>query len=229
MLISYSNRFIFFHVAKVAGLSIRQALSAYLQEPEHFKIQRPAPTLQGKPNPLYEMWSSALTHATAQAVKRDMGREYDDYYSFAFVRNPWDWQVSMYHFLLKEKNNPRYELISNMSGFEEYVHWVVQEKRPYPKAATKLQTDMLLDENGKLIVDFIGRFENLSNDFKQLCQQLGIQASLPLVNSSKHLDYQHYYNPALIKLVANAFQQDIALLGYTFNSFSTQIPLRSAA
>ena len=41
MLISHSHRFIFFHVAKTAGLSVRNALQPYAEEPTKFKIKRP--------------------------------------------------------------------------------------------------------------------------------------------------------------------------------------------
>jgi len=53
MVISYTHQFIFFHVAKVAGISIREALKEYTQEPEKFKIKRPPRRINGRANPLY--------------------------------------------------------------------------------------------------------------------------------------------------------------------------------
>ena len=106
MLISYTNNFIFFHVAKVAGLSIREALAPYVQLPKRFKVSRPLKMIRGKPNPLYAIWENTLLHATARDAKKELGEEtYNTFYKFAFVRNPWDWQVSMYHFILKESKH----------------------------------------------------------------------------------------------------------------------------
>lgn len=221
MYISYSQRFIFVHIAKVAGLSIKQGLQAYAGEPEMFKIQRPPPELNGKPNRMYQMWESVVVHAKAKDIKKQMGAEFDDYFKFSFVRNPWDWQVSMYHFLLKETDNPHYEKVKAMSGFDEYLEWIVstEEKTPYPKYATKFQKDMLLDTEGHFLVDFIGRYETLAEDFARLCNLLQIKASLPHLNKSQHRDYSSYYNDHSRQLVAEHFKDDIALFGYHFAGF----------
>jgi hypothetical protein len=216
MLISYTHRFIFFHVAKVAGLSLRNALRGYTQEPEKFKIKRPLRQRNGQVNPLYAMWESALTHATARETQKELGEPFNQFYKFAFVRNPWDWQVSMYHFLLKETTNPRYGLVKSMAGFEDYLEWVIRTEHPYPKGATKLQKDMLADENGQLLVDFVGRFETLAEDFAHVCRVLKLEASLPHLNRSHHADYCAYYNERTRRLVADYFQADIELFGYTF-------------
>lgn len=216
MLISYSRSFIFFHVAKVAGISIRQALEPYTQEPERFKIKRPQAEINGQPNRLYELWSSTLTHATVQQTQQALPKEFDQFYKFAFVRNPWDWQVSMYHFLLKETENPRYQTIKELGSFTRYLEWVIDTDKPFPKGATKLQKSMLVDKEGHIAVNNIGRFENLSEDFQRISDKLEITASLPKLNYSNHKKYQDYYNDYSKKLVAKHFAEDIDLFEYTF-------------
>jgi len=227
MLISYSHRFIFFHVAKVAGLSIRDALKDYVEEPIQFKTKRPPKTLNGETNPMYIMWDAMLTHATAKDTQKELDSDiFDNFYKFAFVRNPWDWQVSMYHFLLKETTNPKYETIKALSGFDEYLEWVITTPYPYPKRATKLQKDMLVDEQGKWLVDYIGRFETLSDDFNRVCQYLGLGASLPVLNQSKHKRYTEYYNTHTRQRVADYYQEDIELFGYHFEGFDENFDLQ---
>lgn len=216
MLISYTHQFIFFHVAKVAGISLRGALNDYTQEPEKFKIKRPPRQINGQSNPLYKIWDAALTHVTAREARKELGETFYTFYKFAFVRNPWDWQVSMYHFLLQETTNPRYALIQSLSGFEEYLEWVITTKNPYPRGATKLQSEMITDESGEIIVDFVGRYENLAADFAQVCRTLNIEASLPHLNKSCHRDYRDYYSERAQKMVETSFQADIELFGYTF-------------
>jgi hypothetical protein len=225
MVISYTHQFIFFHVAKVAGISIREALKEYTQEPEKFKIKRPPRQINGRANPLYTMWESALTHVTAQEARKELGETFHTCYTFAFVRNPWDWQVSMYHFLLKETDNPRYEEVRAMSGFEEYLEWVIATRNPYPRGATKLQSEMITDADGDIIVDFVGRFEHLAADFAQVCQRLNIAASLPHLNSSQHRDYRSYYNERTRRLVEDYCAADIELFGYTFEGVAAGVSL----
>jgi hypothetical protein len=218
MLISYEHHFIFFHVAKVAGISIREALAPYTREPDHFRMRRPPKEIDGQPNKLYQVWDSALTHATVRQTARALPEEFNQFYKFAFVRNPWDWQVSMYHFLLKETENPRYETIKQLGSFRNYLEWLVllQEKRPFPKGATRLQKDMLVDKDNKLAVDDLGRFENLNADFQRIIKGLGITASLAKRNYSHHNHYQDYYDAQTRKLVATHFEEDIDLFKYTF-------------
>jgi hypothetical protein len=224
MLISYSHKFIFFHIAKAAGSSIKEALKSYAQEPEKFKINRPPRMLGDKINPFYEIWESSLWQAKARDVKKELPAEvYNSFYKFAFVRNPWDWQVSYYHFILKEKTHIRYELVKSMDSFEKYLEWVINTKNPFPKGTNKLQREHITDSEGKLIIDFIGRYETLETDFNDVCQLLNLQTSLPHLNTSKHRNYQEYYNAKTIKLVEEHFQEDIALFGYTFDGYSDQI------
>lgn len=219
MLISYQHQFIFFHVAKVAGLSIREVLSEYAQEPEVFKMRRPPKLLGDRLNPLYEMWESVVIHVRARDAKKELPEEvFNKFYKFAFVRNPWDWQVSMYHFLLKETTNIKYELIKSMNSFEEYLEWVIHTDNPYPKRATKLQHEMVTDDHGNLIVDFVGRYETLAQDFGHVCQVLNLPTSLPHLNQSGHRDYRSYYNDRTKRMVAEYYQADIELFGYTFGS-----------
>ncbi len=220
MLISHDRSFIFFHVAKVAGLSLREALNPYTIEPEKFKIRRPIKIVDGKINPLYVIWDSTLTHATALSTQKEFGDLiFQAYFKFAFVRNPWDWQVSMYHFILKETEHIHHQRVKAMSGFAEYVRWMINEKKPFARGATRLQKDMLCDEKGEIIVDFVGRFENLADDFAYVCEYLDLQASMPYLNKSKHSSYQSYYDQETRDLIAEHCKDDIALFGYDFEGY----------
>jgi len=219
MIISYDKKFIFFHVAKVAGTSIKSALEDWAQEPEKFKIKRPKKLLaNNEPNPMYTMWEAFLWHAKAKDAQKAIP-DYNDYYKFAFVRNPWDWQVSMYNFVLKRTDHAKHELVKKMQGFEEYLEWVIHAHNPYPKGGTKLQKDIISDDNDNLIVDYVGRFETLNKDFDHVCQVLGIESKLPYLNQSNHKKYTAFYNERTKKLVADHCAADIELFAYTFDGY----------
>lgn len=218
MLISPTHSFIFFHVAKVAGVSIREALAPYTQEPERFKIKRPRQEVNGQPNPLYARWDSMLTHATVKQTQQALPEQFATFYKFAFVRNPWDWQVSMYHFLLKMQPELDAHTVAQLGSFETYLDWVVatDKPRPFPRGATKLQKAMLVDQNGDIGVDDVGRFETLSDDFNRFANKIGINVTLPNRNRSQHKGYQDYYNARTKTIVATHFAEDIDLFKYVF-------------
>ncbi|MGH8552410.1 MAG: sulfotransferase family 2 domain-containing protein, partial [Methylococcales bacterium] len=177
MLVSTSHRFIFFHIGKTGGMSLREVLQGYAEEPQKFKIRRPPETIDGKPNTLYEVWQTLLLHAKARDARRELPKEvFDGFFKFAFVRNPWDLQVSMYHFILREPKSSTHEQVKAAGSFEGYLDWVAKTASPFPKGIPKLQKDMITDTQGNLLVDFVGRYETLARDFEKLRLRLGIEA-----------------------------------------------------
>ena len=223
MLISHSHQFIFFHVAKVAGISLRKALDNYTEELSFFRIKRPAKLINDKPNPLFIIWKSALLHATVKQTQKELDKAiFNNYYKFAFVRNPWDLQVSMYHFILKESKHIHHQRIKEMNSFAKYLEWVVVTKKPFPKGATKFQKETLCNEAGDVLVDFVGRYENLQEDFAYICLQLKINATMPHLNKSEHKSYQSYYTQESQDLVAEHFKEDIILFGYDFDGYQNK-------
>ena len=215
MLISYSHQFIFIHIYHTAGTSIKEALKEYaIDEPNNFKIKRPLKKLGDSPNPIYNMWYSVVFHAKAREIKRELPPEvYDKCYKFAFVRNPWDRLVSSYHHLLKDTWDLKHKIVTSMESFDEFVDWSVSKNN-------SLQKDFIADKSGKIIVDFIGKYETLEKDFEQVCKKLKIQAHLPQKNKTEHKDYRNYYTKRTKKIVENIFQEDIELFGYTFDNYS---------
>ncbi len=133
---------------------------------------------------------------------------FSNYYKFTFVRNPWDWQVSLYHYMLQSKKHRQHKLIKSFT-FEEYIDWRVNHD-------LKLQSKRFVDGDGNMLVDFVGQFENLEEDFAKACDVLSINFRLPHKNRSKHRSYRDYYNDRTSQLIKEAFAQDIALFSYEF-------------
>ena len=220
MLISHRRRFLFIHVPKAAGRSVRHALAPWAQEPQRFRIERPLPTVDGRPNPLYEMWLGTVYHVPARDVAKELPKEFRDYFKFAFVRNPYDALVSMYHFILQDESHPRRERVVSLGSFDEFVEWTVGEARPFPMMPSKLQKDYVTDERGDVIVDYLGRYETLLADFARICGRLEIEVVLPHHNRTSHRDYRSYYSARSRALVERHYGEDLALFGYDFEGIA---------
>jgi len=211
MLISYSHRFIFIHIYKVAGSSVRWALREHAHQPDRVLANRLLRKVGMDIALPFRKCEEFPAHMKARDIREELPpKVYDKFYKFAFVRNPWDWQVSLYHFMLENTSHLQHELAKSMSGFDEYMEWRVTEDK-------HLQKDFVTDENGIQIVDFVGRYERLSDDFQHVCRALGISASLPHVNRSSHGDYRSHYDYRTIKMVEEHFKEDIEFFGYTFD------------
>ncbi len=207
MIISHSKKFIFVHVFKVAGNNIRTELNKY----NHTRSKKN--TFLSFIGLYPSIYSSDFdSHITANDIRRRLNPKiFNAYYKFAFVRNPWDWQVSLYHYTKQNKDHFQHNIIKDMS-FDEYLHWRVNYDQRHQK-------DFVYNERGELLVNFIGKLENLQNDFDLVCTKLKIpKRKLTVKNSSIHKDYRYYYNEELIKLVQEAFAEDIRLFNYSFEN-----------
>jgi len=214
-LISYKYSFIFIHIYKIAGSSIRKALRKYAY-PNRFKLILNLLTKSvlkrlGK-NIILPYYPEMMlpAHISAKELQNHIPEDiFKEFYKFAFVRNPWDWQVSFYFYMKQNPNHFQYDIVKTMT-FEEYINWRVESD-------LKLQKDSVVDDNGDLLVDFIGRYENLNADFQAICDRLGIRASLPYRNKSTHRDYREYYTEETKRIVEVNFKEDIDFFGYTFD------------
>lgn len=213
MIISHSHRFIFIHNYKVAGTSIRRALSPYGHFTfRHSKLRDMVRFAVGAYPRIYS--NDFHGHIRARELRKELPAPvFDAYYKFGFVRNPWDWQVSLYTFMLKDKNHHQHELAKSFANFDEYIDWRVHEEIRYQK-------DFFYDGD-KCLVDFIGKMESLHDDFAQVCSKLGIHAEVPHLNASRaeRDGFLRYYSPESFALVREAFSEDIALFGYTDTRF----------
>ncbi len=82
--------------------------------------------------------------------------------------------------------------------------------------------------DGRLLVDFVGRYERLHEDFQYVCRTLGVEATLPHVNPSRHGDYRSYYNIRTMNMLKDVAREDIEMFAYEFDD-PISAPRRGAA
>lgn len=187
----YANHmanFILIHINKTGGSSIEKALGLPQQK-----------------------------HLTALEIKNKIGdKRWNKKFKFAFVRNPWDKVVSHYSYRYRRNVN---NLKDDNIDFKQWVKLTYKEKNPKyyhnPKMYTP-QMDWICNEKGEIIIDFVGRFEKLSEDFQKVCKIIGKNKELPHLRKSSHKHYKEYYDDETKKIIEKIFEKDIKEFGYKF-------------
>jgi hypothetical protein len=221
---------IFVHIPKVAGRSIEKFFMNKLNLDRESAECREQLLITDNDDPA--KGAEKLTHLSASEYVQCghlSQTEFDGYYKFSFVRNPWARLVSEY----------RYRNFLSHKSFKDFV----LNKLPAPGWDDKYrhvmpQTEMLCDKNGKLLVDFVGKFERLQADFDRVCEHLGFdESSLSHVNSSDKKsrelkrktrnflyrngendlrDYVDFYDLETREFVADLYKKDIGNFNYSF-------------
>ncbi len=137
----------------------------------------------------------------------------NDVFKFCFVRNPWDRLASLYEY--RCRNPGMYWGIDPYikKGFEGWLaEW--SKRKPFVKGraeGTLPQWDWISDGE-KIIVDFVGRFENLEEDWKKVSSILGINAPLPHLNKS--INPKPVHTKETIQIIGDYCKKDIELFEY---------------
>ena len=183
----YRADVLFVHINKTGGSSIERALALPFQH----RTARELVDLVGP-----DRWRSCFT--------------------FAFVRNPWDKVVSHYFYRVKTDQTG---LADRHLDFDEWVLRAYGRREPRYHDDPKWfmpQIEWIADEDGEILVDFVGRFERLEEDFAEVCRRLGRDARLPHVKASDRPPYAETYSPESAEIVRRHFAADIELFGYEF-------------
>jgi Sulfotransferase family len=190
--ISNIHEFIFIHINKTGGTSIEKAF-----QPDADQVD-----VRHK-------------HAPVAFYKLTFPDQFRTYFKFAFVRNPWDWLVSRYHWSRDRQHLFDYSFDEFLTRLKKRIRlsqtalWLEDE-------ALKPQLDRLTIK-GAIAVDFVGRFENLQSDFDLVCCRLQIEPrTLQHVHKTHHAHYADYYSDENRKIVEQLYAADIATFGYRF-------------
>jgi hypothetical protein len=233
MIVSHRHKFIFIKTQKTASSSMEVALSQILgpedivtpaaQEfdslrsvgigGQNFRLVGPdVPKIPawrrilGRPERYYHPTVGYYEHMPAWRIARYLGEAtWRSYFKFAFERNPWDRQVSWYHYKMRNKPPAR------RLNFDEF--------NSDPRRARAGNWE-LYTIDGVVAVDFIGRYENLTEDFARTLDRLRLKDVLELnpinVSDQRKVDYRSYYTDESRALIGKWYQQEIEHFGYSF-------------
>lgn len=191
---------IFIHIPKAAGTSISEAL-----------------------------YGRFVGHVRATDIVRWGSPKLTTLPRFAITRNPWDRLVSAYRFVTRgggiggayagqvwragRYRTPQFET------FERFViEWLAPRDLRTLDVAFQPQSLFVCDEEGSVIVDGIGRYEDLaeSQDFlRELVP--GLPEMAESNRSGARIDYRSFYTPELVDLVGSIYTTDVERFGYGFS------------
>ena len=140
-------------------------------------------------------------------VKDDPKIDLKKFFKFAFVRNPYDRLASgILNHALKNEKNPRAKFNDFLIKYKYRLdEWITTKP---------MHTFICVDD--KIAVDFVGRFENLQEDWGYVCEKLKQPNKLPFINKGKHT-YENLYTLKSIEIVREVFKKDFELFGYNPN------------
>jgi chondroitin 4-sulfotransferase 11 len=198
--VSDSHKLVFVHIQKTGGITVDRLLNERI------------PDLRG----------IVARHGFASWGMDELD-DWDEYFKFAFVRNPWDRLVSWYSMVttMPREGNELWRYVhDNSSTFEEFIYNCTDEveiKEGVHYSFAYNQLDYVTDDHGNMLVDFIGRLENFDEDIQEVFLRIGFELeAVPHKNRSGHQHYSTFYTPETEMIVRERFKRDIEYFGYEF-------------
>lgn len=206
MIVSRLHRFIFVAIPKTGTHSVRQALRAQLGPDDIEQVG----LFVDKRFPFADLAAIGHGHLGLQQVRPYLGEEVASYFKFGFVRNPFDRFVSYCAFMTRA--NGAFE--RDPKGVMRHLLF---KAPPAAHILFRPQHELLVDGDGVLLADFVGRVERMQDDYDEACRRIGIATTaLGKVNSSRRGDYRDYYDAELVEGVAARYRRDLELFDYVF-------------
>ena len=227
--INHDLKAIFIHIPKTAGTFLADILHThygfkkyYIKRPDHLQFTGKIDTsVKCHENFIH---GTLMYYKTSPYCNAKMGmtpEKWDEYYKFCFIRNPYDKIISGWNYVAPKISFEQYIQKPKQKSCWDYWHVFMPQVRH------------IINEKGKIGVDFIGRFEHLEEDFGKVLEKLDL-IKRPLTetkkNARKHLPYQVYYqNQQILDRVNQLLQEDFTLLQDYYPKINTTKELYSSS
>jgi hypothetical protein len=200
MILDHDKKYVYVAIPKTASISVSISLGHGDNIPE--------------PDFYHQGITSVLT-TNPEAVT---------YFKFSFVRNPWARLLSLYNdFTLKrvfqysEKVQHDKPLFSEFADFNDFCIRL-HDSSWMDNIFLRSQAE-LLSLHGRTVMDYIGRFETLHDDFSVVCSKIGMVGTPLLKHNEGKYDntsYRPYYTIEAKDAIARLYDLDIEVFGYDF-------------
>jgi|TARA_R110000787_G_scaffold51004_4_gene121107 hypothetical protein len=137
-------------------------------------------------------------------------KELNNYFKFTFVRNPFSRLVSYWYDTF----------LSVYPNFKDLVKEGIFNKKGNPKKLHfQTQSGLFSTPEGNILdLDFIGKVENIDNDWEILCNKINIPfQKLGHYTKNSYNKYTTYYDKKTIEIVSKWYKKDLEIFNYKFN------------
>lgn len=238
MIISSSRKFIFVHIHKTGGNSVTEALRPSLSRSDLVLDHDLGEWSRKFGRARYRRELETLRkHSPAATIAAVLPREvWEGSFKFAFVRHPIARTLSLYNYAVGKLEERRRLLLRNAwyltppgresdplrwrsvqavldaASFSGFIRHPLLE----PDASMNSQWYSLIDGSGEMVVDFIGRFEHLEEDFHKVQDRLGLpRTALGWRNASPKTAHSGVtISEEDRAFLAQRFRADFAMFGY---------------
>lgn len=202
------NKVLFIHIPRTGGTSIERLIG----------LPFTPDNLCGVIN------NKALQHMTAKEIRNRIGAdEFNYYWKFSVVRHPYTRMVSEFHWRPKVqvRQFPKLKFGSNFIQFLTRVKSIVKNNKysdsVFHDHFIPQYKYLTIDDDDKLVTDYVIRFENLVSEFEVVKEKLGSDKSLIKCQSSgySNMDSRSILTPKAKKLIQEIYAKDFELFGFS--------------
>ncbi|MDO6838798.1 sulfotransferase family 2 domain-containing protein [Paraglaciecola chathamensis] len=224
-MISHQHKCIFIHIPKCAGTSVENVLGHFdghegRSGQDHRSIRmiqqpglQPA-VFKGQENTkdyIRRVREGFRSHANPNNGLTLTRAQYETYYKFTFVRNPWQRAHSWYKNVMRDPIHQKNYGIDPKLTFTQFM------KKFAGTGFLRPQTYWLKDFKGNIPMDFIGKFETLASDFNQISAQMGLgNVELPHKIEGQKSDSSKDFTKESIEFIAHFYREEIELFNYSY-------------
>lgn len=206
MIISPNHKYVFVAVPKTGTHAVRQALRPHMGAGDMEQVG----LFVKRQFPIADLAKVGHGHISLEQLRKFMDpAKFAEYFKFAFVRNPFDRFISYCSFVTRERG-----------AFKTDPQKVMRRVLANPPSEHVLfwpQNTFLVDGEGKLLTDYVGRVETMQQSFEFIASKIGVPAvQLEKVNATERSAYRDYYDQELIDGVAKLYADDLKLFEYDF-------------
>jgi hypothetical protein len=191
MVVSHNSKIIFIHIQRTGGSSVINLLRQHLGDALDIVSQ----------------------HGNTRSKENHLLKSNPDYFTFTFVRNPWDRILSWYLLIYKDSQE---DIEREKMKFERFLKLNLAFKSGDPHFHYN-QLNYITDDEGIFWTDKVYRFENYSSEVESLQDTLKLpRIDAQKMNSTWKRDYQDYYTKESQEMIAEKCKKDIEYFKYSF-------------